>query len=137
MKIEAITLREIRTRLKAPFETSFGTSHHRRILLVEVVADGVTGWGEVTAGETPGYNAETTETAWHVLSDFIAPASIGKDVENAAAFPGLVEQIRGHEMAKSGLETALWDAEAQIKGVPLWKSLVECRWAFGRRRNHW
>jgi O-succinylbenzoate synthase len=119
MKIEAIVLREIQTQLKAPFETSFGTSHHRRILLVEVVADGVTGWGEVTAGETPGYNAETTETAWHVLSDFIAPASIGKDVENAAAFPGLVEHIRGHEMAKSGLETALWDAEAQIKGVPL------------------
>jgi O-succinylbenzoate synthase len=123
MKIEAITLREIRTRLKAPFETSFGTSHHRRILLVEVVADGVTGWGEVTAGETPGYNAETTETAWHVLSDFIAPASIGKDVENAAAFSGLVEHIRGHEMAKSGLENALWDAEAQIKGVPLWQLL--------------
>jgi O-succinylbenzoate synthase len=119
MKIEAIVLREIQTQLKAPFETSFGTSHHRRILLVEVVADGLTGWGEVTAGETPGYNAETTETAWHVLSDFIAPASIGKDVENAAAFPGLVEHIRGHEMAKSGLETALWDAEAQIKGVPL------------------
>ena len=68
MKIEAITLREIQTQLKAPFETSFGTSHHRRILLVEVVADGVTGWGEVTAGETPGYNAETTETAWQKSS---------------------------------------------------------------------
>jgi O-succinylbenzoate synthase len=119
MKIEAITLREIQTRLKAPFETSFGTSHHRRILLVEVVADGVTGWGEVTAGETPGYNPETTETAWHVLSDFVAPASIGKQVGSAAAFPGLVEHIRGHEMAKSGLENALWDAEAQIKQVPL------------------
>jgi O-succinylbenzoate synthase len=56
MKIESITLREVQMRLKAPFETSFGVSHHRRIILVEVVADGVSGWGEVTASETPGYN---------------------------------------------------------------------------------
>jgi O-succinylbenzoate synthase len=119
MKIESITLREIQKRLKSPFETSFGTSHDRRILLVEVVADGVTGWGEVTAGETPGYNAETTETAWHVLCDFLAPASIGKEIGSATDFPALVGRIRGHEMAKSGLENALWDAEAQLRGVPL------------------
>ena len=123
MKIESITLREIQKRLKSPFETSFGVAHDRRIVLVEVIADGVSGWGEVTAGETPGYNAETTETAWHVLSDFIAPASIGKEVGSAADFPGLVAHIRGHEMAKSGLENALWDAEAQIKGVSLSKLL--------------
>jgi o-succinylbenzoate synthase len=123
MKIESITLREIQRRLKSPFETSFGISLDRRIVLVEVIADGVSGWGEVTAGETPGYNPETTETAWHVLSDFIAPAAIGKEVASAAEFPALVEHIRGHEMAKSGLENALWDAEAQSKGVPLSKLL--------------
>jgi O-succinylbenzoate synthase len=123
MKIESITLREIQKRLKSPFETSFGISLDRRIVLVEVVADGVSGWGEVTAGETPGYNPETTETAWHVLSDFIAPAAIGKEIGSAAEFPALVEHIRGHEMAKSGLENALWDAEAQINGVPLSKLL--------------
>src|SRR5450755_1127490 len=99
MKIESITVREIQKRLKAPFETSFGISHDRRILLVEVIADGLSGWGEVTAGETPGYNPETTETAWHMLSDFIAPAVIGKDVRVASDFPGLVQHIRGHEMA--------------------------------------
>jgi O-succinylbenzoate synthase len=60
-------------RLKAPFETSFGVSHHRRIILVEVVAEGVSGWGEVTAGETPGYNSETRDTALHVNSDFVGP----------------------------------------------------------------
>jgi O-succinylbenzoate synthase len=123
MKIESITLREIQKRLKAPFETSFGISLDRRIVLVEVVADGVSGWGEVTAGETPGYNAETTETAWHVLSDFIAPASIGKEIGSAAEFSALVNHIRGHEMAKSGLENALWDVEAQLKGMPLSKLL--------------
>ena len=123
MKIESITLREVQMRLKAPFETSFGVSHQRRIILVEAVADGVSGWGEVTASETPGYNSETTDTAWHVISDFVAPALIGKTVASASDCPGLLAAIRGHQMAMSGVENALWDAEAQLKGVPLSKLL--------------
>jgi O-succinylbenzoate synthase len=123
MKIESIALREIQMRLRSPFETSFGTSQARRILLVEVHADGASGWGEVTAGETPAFNAETTDTAWHVISDFIAPSLVGKEVTTASEVPGLMTQIRGHEMAKSGVENALWDVEAQLKGVPLSKLL--------------
>src|SRR5579859_4832153 len=121
MKIESITLREVQMALKAPFETSFGVSHHRRILLVEVVADGATGWGEVTASETPGYNSETTDTAWHVIYDFIAPSLIGKNIAAASECGGMLAAIRGHEMAKSGVENALWDAEAKLKKVPLSK----------------
>jgi o-succinylbenzoate synthase len=67
----------------------------------------VSGWGEVTAGESPAYNAETTDTAWHVISDFIAPSLVGKNLAVAAEFPRLVSQIRGLEMAKSGVENAL------------------------------
>ena len=121
MKIESITLREIQMRLKAPFETSFGVSQHRRILLVEAAADDASGWGEVTAGETPGYNAETTDTAWHIISDFIAPAVVGKVISSASELPGMLSFIRGHEMAKSGVENALWDAEARLKNVSLAK----------------
>ena len=102
MKIESIILREIHMRLKSPFETSFGTVQQRRILLVEAIIDGISGWGEVTAGETPAYNAETTDTAWHVISDFIAPGIIGKKISRASEFPALMTQIRGHEMAKGG-----------------------------------
>jgi len=123
MKIESIALREIHMRLKSPFETSFGVVQNRRILLVEAVADGVSGWGEVTAGESPAYNAETTDTAWHMISDFIAPVLVGKNLATASEFPKLTNQIRGHEMAKSGVENALWDLEARIKGVPLYKLL--------------
>ena len=103
MKIESIALREIRMKLKSPFETSFGTVQDRRILLVEVVVDGTSGWGEVTAGETPAYNAETTDTAWHVISDFIAPSLIGQSVSETSELPRLMARIRGHEMAKSQL----------------------------------
>src|ERR1700761_3921469 len=123
MKIESIILREIHMQLKSPFETSFGTVAERRILLVEVVVDGASGWGEVTALETPGYNSETTDTAWYVISDFISPQLIGKEFATAADLPALMGAIRGHEMAKSGLENAVWDAESRLKGVPLSKYL--------------
>ena len=141
MKIESIELREIRMQLKSPFETSFGTTLNRRILLVEAIVDGMRGWGEVTAGETPAYNSETTDTAWHVLSDFIAPTLIGKTIAKASDFPALVGAIRGHEMAKSGIENALWDIEAQSKGLPLWKLLggtmeeIACGVSLGIREN--
>lgn len=123
MKIEKILLREIHMKLNSPFETSFGTTQDRRILLVELIADGVSGWGEVTAGETPSYNSETTDTAWHIISDFLAPHLVGKSVSTASELPELMAKIRGHEMAKSALENALWDVEAQQKKLPLWKLL--------------
>ena len=111
MRIETLVLREIRMRLKAPFETSFGVAHDRRILLVEAIVDGISGWGEVTAVESPSYNAETTETAWHIISDFIAPRLIGAEVQRATEVATLLASIRGHQMAKAGVENAIWDAQ--------------------------
>src|SRR5689334_19618416 len=141
MKIEQLMLREIRMRLKAPFETSFGVTQERRILLVEVIADGVHGWGEITAMESPSYNAETTDTAWHIVSDFISPAVLGRDIAHAADVSLLLAGIRGHNMAKAGVEGALWDVEAQIRGIPLWQLLggtrkeIVCGVSLGIREN--
>lgn len=123
MKIEQLTLREIRMRLKAPFETSFGVTQDRRILLVEAIADGIRGWGEITALESPCFNSETTDTAWHVVSDFIAPMLVGQDLAVAAEFPRVVSGVRGHNMAKAGVENTLWDIESQQNNSPLWKWL--------------
>ncbi len=110
-----------------PFETSFGVTQERRIVLV-TVTDGIhTGYGEVTAGEGPFYSHETSETAWHVLRDFIIPNALGKEIEHAADYGRFVQGIRGHNMAKAGLETALWDLEAKILGQPLWKLLKGTR----------
>jgi O-succinylbenzoate synthase len=122
MKIEAITLREIRMPLVHFFETSFGRTSERRILLVTVHCEGVNGWGECTAGEHPFYSEESTDTARMILREYLAPAFVGKMLEGGgreAAFrmPG----VRGHRMAKAALENAVWDAEAQAKSVPLWK----------------
>lgn len=123
MTIEVLVLREIRMRLRAPFETSFGVTQDRRILLVEAVVDGVSGWGEVTTVESPSYNSETTDTAWHIISDFIAPRLIGAKVRSASDLVGLLASIRGHQMAKAGVENAICDAEARLRGMPLGKLL--------------
>ena len=121
MRIEAITLRKLRMRLRVPFEASFGSTHDRVFALVELMADGVTGWGEVTATEQPVFTSETTATAAVVIRDFLVPLVLGKQVGSAAEIPGIFAAIRGHEMARAGIENALWDVEAQQKGVPLAK----------------
>ena len=121
MRIQSLTLREIHLPLVTPFETSFDRTTERRIILAEVHVEGVSGWGECTAGETAFYCPEDTDTAWHVLKKYLWPMLKGRELNSAADVWGLFEQVRGHNMAKATLETAVWDAEAKLKNIPLWK----------------
>ncbi len=123
LRVTRITLRQIRLPLVHFFETSFGRTTERRIVLVEATADGVSGWGEVTAGENPFYNEEWTESAWLILRDYAAPRVLGRDLESAADVAPLVKHIRGHHMATGGLEAAVWDLEARMLGRPLWRHI--------------
>jgi O-succinylbenzoate synthase len=121
MRIREITLQEIRMKLVAPFETSMDRTVSRRIVLVQADVDGVTGWAECVAGETPYYSPETADTAWLMLRDFLWPMIKGKDFGSAGEVWELLARVRGHNMAKAALEAAVWDAEAKQKGVPLSK----------------
>jgi O-succinylbenzoate synthase len=123
MKIERITLRQIRMPLVHFFETSFGRTYERHIILVEAQAGGISGWGEVTAGENPFYNEEWTESAWRILRDYAASRVLGRDLDGPEAVYPLTAHIRGHNMAKGGLEAASWDLAARIEAVPLWKKI--------------
>jgi o-succinylbenzoate synthase len=121
MRLGSLTLREIRLPLLTPFETSMDRVSERHILLLEVNVDGVTGWGECTAGENPFYSPEDTQTAWHILTNHGWPILKEKEFASASEIWGLLEHIRGHNMAKATVETAIWDAEAKLKKIPLWK----------------
>jgi O-succinylbenzoate synthase len=122
--IQSIELREICLPLINFFETSFGRTTDRRIVLARVRdADGAEGWGECTAGEGPFYSDEWTDSAWATLCEFLAPMVAGKQVENAAGVFALMKPVRGHRMAKAAIETACWDLESMKLGVPLWKHL--------------
>jgi O-succinylbenzoate synthase len=123
MKIEAIHLREINLPLAHPFETSFGVTTGRRILLVELVSEGLSGWGECVAGEHPYFSDETADTAWLMTETELAPRLLGEPVASGRDCPALFAQVRGHRMAKAAMENAVWDLDAQRQGVPLSKLL--------------
>lgn len=119
--IDAIHLREINLPLAHPFETSFGVTDARRILLLELESEGITAWGECVAGEHPYFSDETVDTAWSVLTSELIPSLLnaGEALRGGGSCPKLFERVRGHRMAKAALENAVWDLEAQREGVPL------------------
>ncbi len=119
MKIDSVTLHHLRMPLVSPFETSFGRETDRECILVEIKSEGLTGYGECVATRDPGYNYETTGTAIHILKDFIIPLILEKDVEDAADFQMRVSGIRGHNLAKAGVEMALWDLLGKRDGKSL------------------
>jgi len=119
MQIERIELHHIALPLVHPFETSFGRELTRPCILVAVHADGLTGWGECTAGSGPWYSSETIETAWHVLRDFLIPAVLGQEIVSPADVVTRFHRVRGHPMARAGLENAVWDLLAQAQEVSL------------------
>ncbi len=119
MRIDRIILRQIRLPLLHFFETSFGRITNRSIVIVEVLADGVSGWGEVTCGEGPFFNEEWADGSWLLLKDLIAPAVVGRDFTSAAEFCRLLPAVRGHQMTKGGLECAVWDLSARVADEPL------------------
>lgn len=122
--ISSVELREIRLPLIHFFETSFGRTTERRIILVRVIdKDGATGWGECTAGEGPFYSDEWTDSAWLTIEKFLAPMIVGGQLESAADVFSVLAPVRGHRMAKAAIETACWDLEAKRAGLPLWKHL--------------
>jgi O-succinylbenzoate synthase len=123
MKIESIVLRELSMSLIDPFTTSFGETRDRRVLLVEVRADGLSGWGECTTGEHPHFSEESTDTAWVTILQELVPLLTATEEQSGGKCPGIFRPVRGHRMAKAAIENALWDLEAQIRRVPLYELL--------------
>jgi O-succinylbenzoate synthase len=121
MRIEAIILRELQMPLVRPFETSFGITSNRRILLVEIQSEGLSGWGECTAGERPFFSAESTDTAWAVITQELGPMLNSEHPEHGGECPRIFYQVRGNPMARAALENAIWDLEAQREGISLAK----------------
>jgi O-succinylbenzoate synthase len=142
MRIEAITLRELKIPLVHFFETSFGRTYTRRVLLVTLHCGGLEGWGECVAGENPHYSEEYIDGASDVIVRYLGPALLGKTLQSGRDVPLLLAQVREHRMAKAALENAAWDAEAREKNLPLWKLLggtrreIACGVSIGIQDSH-
>jgi len=127
MRIEQIDLKIVRLPLVRPFETSSSRKVHLDHILVRIVADGVTGWGECASPSDPYYCPETTETCWHILGDFLAPLVLGRKWSTIDELVDLYRLIKGNAFARAGLEMACWDALARAQGKPLWTLLGATR----------
>lgn len=124
LNLEKIELREIELPLKTPFETSFGVTSKRRVMIVKVIdKSGASGYGECVAMEHPFYNPETVETAWAVIIGCLVPILRSVGVKNACEVDGSFAAVKGNRMAIAAIETAVWDLEARILGLPLWQHL--------------
>lgn len=124
LNLERIELREIELPLKWPFETSFGRTTRRRIMIVRVFdKSGAFGYGECTAPEDPYYNHETIDTAWIIISNYVTPLLSAALIERAEEVRDALTRIRGNRMAKGAVETAIWDLEAKLLQKPLWQHL--------------
>jgi O-succinylbenzoate synthase len=119
MRIDRIELRHIKMDLVSPFVTSMGTEYDEEHIIVRADGEGVTGWGESVAEGTPFYSYETVQTAWHILRDFLIPSILGKELSGIDEAIALNERVRGHMMAKAGLEAALWDVFAKAEKISL------------------
>ncbi len=121
--IRKLVLHYVRLPMKEVFTTSFGTETIRHTLIVKVEGEGgEVGWGEVVADGGPWYSYETVWTAWHVIRDYVSLMIKGRDVQ-PEGFPQIVKRIRGHNMAKAGVEFALWDLKGRVEGRSL-KELI-------------
>ena len=119
MNIDAIFLRELNLPLVRPFQTSFGTTKDRRVILAEIHSEGLIGWGECTAGEHPHFSEESVDSCWNVIVDELGPMLAASTPENGGQCPRIFGLVRGNRMAKATLENAVWDLEAQREGISL------------------
>lgn len=123
MKIERAVLREIPLRLREFFEISSGGTQDRRVVLLTLHGEGLEGWSECVAAGDPSYAYETVDTAWHILTDFILPDIVGREVEGPEDVLAPSRWIRGHGMAKAAVEMAAWDMAARADGLSLAEKL--------------
>ncbi|MFN8062065.1 MAG: o-succinylbenzoate synthase [Vicinamibacterales bacterium] len=118
MKIERVELRFARLKFVHFFETSFGRTYERPFVLVRVFDGGAEGWGECVADD-PYYSAETAETAWHMLQEYLVPRVLNVDFAHPRDVYPALKPVRGHQMAKAAIEMAAWDLYARQQGQPL------------------
>ncbi|KAA3659766.1 MAG: o-succinylbenzoate synthase, partial [Chloroflexi bacterium] len=123
--IERILMHHITMPLRSPFTTSFGREYDRECIIVEMKNGSHVGYGECVASELPGYSYETAGTAWHVLSKFLIPAVVGKDLEEPEMIQEWMKEVRGHPMAKAALDQAAWDFIAKRDGISFAEKLAK------------
>lgn len=123
MKIQKVDLRVVEIPYIHPFETSFGREEKNTEVIIQLKSDDLQGFGECVALDNPYYSYETVKTEWHILEDFIICEVKKKEFETPEDVQSIFRRIRGHPMAKAGIEEAFWDLFAKERNTSLSKVL--------------
>jgi o-succinylbenzoate synthase len=115
MKIKAVELRVVRLPLVTPFRTSRGTQDERVALLVRVDTSEGEGWADCAVGQTPSYEPEFLSGARAVMAECLVPMLMAAPSVTAAQVQKVLAPVKGHQMAKAALETAILDAELRAR----------------------
>ncbi|MFD6425954.1 o-succinylbenzoate synthase [Streptomyces sp. NPDC060198] len=119
MKLEHVELLHVAIPLVTPFRTSFGTMTTKDTFLLHVVTDEAEGWSEFAADPEPLYCSEYVSGAETVIRDFLLPrVTARQDLTTALLAPDMAK-VKGHELAKAALETAVLDAELRAHEMSL------------------
>jgi O-succinylbenzoate synthase len=122
-KIESVELRRVRMPLVAPFQTSFGVTTVKDVLVLRVETTDAVGWGECVADSEPTYSSEYVDAAQHVTVHHLLPRLAAAAGLTAARVATVLEPVKGHRMAKAAVEMAVLDAELRAAGVSLGQHL--------------
>ncbi|MBC6309119.1 o-succinylbenzoate synthase [Listeria sp. FSL L7-1582] len=120
MFIKHATLYHLVMPLKEPFKTSYGVMKDKHLCIIKIVSnDGLEGYGELDAFSTPWYTEETTHTASLIIKDHLLPMLKNINLTNPHQVSEVFQVIRGNEMAKAAVETAVWDIFSRMATQPL------------------
>ncbi|SEG12073.1 muconate cycloisomerase [Thalassococcus halodurans] len=100
---------------------SMATMRTQTAVLVRIrFSDGSEGLGEGTTIGGLSYCPESPESIQSVIETYIAPGIVGLDGDDINAVTQLVDRmVQGNRIAKSAIETALWDGLGKRLGVPV------------------
>lgn len=121
IQLERMVLREIHLALVEPFRTSTGIVTARRVLLLELAdGDGTVAWSECVAEALPGYSADTVDTCWLAIGEWLANRALGTPFSDPnAVHAALGQGVRGHRMARAAIEMGVWAIAATRAAIPL------------------
>lgn len=114
MKITKIERYQLCLPLITPFQTSYGVLEAKQLdLLILEDELGNRGYGELVSFEQPDYIEETIGADRQLIEQQLVPRLFQSDLQKAGDVWSLFQTIQGNFMAKSALETAVWDLFAK------------------------
>ena len=118
--ISEVELYPITLPLVESLAISVAVEANKAAVIVEVTTeDGITGWGEISVSNAPGYGSETVGTALHIANRFLHPLLINQTIDSPIQVADIFKRVRGSHHARAGLEAAVWDAFAKANNMRL------------------